>query len=84
MRGSLLRYVTFNGENNVSEIKVLSGIGLSRIDPVLRLSICHFHSFSFLLSMRGAKIYDLGENPVGVKRWTQLADVRLYYELKKA
>lgn len=34
----------------------------------------------FLLSMRGAKIYDLDENPVDVKRWTELENVRAYYE----
>lgn len=34
----------------------------------------------FLLSMRGAKIYDLDEEIVDVKHWTQLANVRAYYE----
>lgn len=34
----------------------------------------------FLLSMRGAKIYDLDENVVDVKRWTELKNVRAYYE----
>lgn len=34
----------------------------------------------FLLSMRGAKIYDMDENPVDVKMWTQLENVRRYYE----
>lgn len=34
----------------------------------------------FLLSMRGAKIYDLDRDPVDVRRWTQLEHVRLYYE----
>lgn len=33
----------------------------------------------FLLSMRGAKIYDMDEDPVDVKRWTQLENVRSYY-----
>lgn len=33
----------------------------------------------FLLSMKGAKIYDLDEDPVDVKRWTELANVRAYY-----
>lgn len=37
----------------------------------------------FLLSMRGAKIYDLDENPVDVKRWTELENVRAYYEFFK-
>ena len=34
----------------------------------------------FLLSMRGAKIYDMDENPVDVKRWKELSNVRAYYE----
>ena len=34
----------------------------------------------FLLAMRGAKIYDLDEDPVDVKRWTELENVRVYYE----
>lgn len=33
----------------------------------------------FLLSMKGAKIYDMDEEPVDVKRWTELANVRAYY-----
>lgn len=37
----------------------------------------------FLLSMRGAKIYDLDEDPVDVKRWTELENVRVYYEFFK-
>lgn len=34
----------------------------------------------FLLAMKQAKIYDLDEDPVDVKRWTQLENVRVYYE----
>ena len=34
----------------------------------------------FLLAMRGAKIDDLDEDPVDVKRWTELENVRVYYE----
>lgn len=37
----------------------------------------------FLLSMRGAKIYDLDEEVVDVKRWTELGNVRAYYEFFK-
>ena len=37
----------------------------------------------FLLSMRGARIYDLDEDPVEVKRWTELANVRAYYAFFK-
>lgn len=34
----------------------------------------------FLLSMRGAKIYDLDSDPVDVKKWTELKNVRTYYD----
>jgi len=34
----------------------------------------------FLLALRGAKIYNLDENPVTVERWTELPNVRLYHE----
>ena len=37
----------------------------------------------FLLAMGGAKIYDLDRNPVDVKRWTELENVRAYYEFFK-
>lgn len=37
----------------------------------------------FLLAMRGAKIYDMDEEPVDVKRWTELSNVRVYYEFFK-
>jgi predicted ATPase len=38
----------------------------------------------FLLAMRGAKIYNLDENPVSEERWTNLENVRTYYEFFKA
>lgn len=34
----------------------------------------------FLLALSGAKIYDMDENPVDVKRWTELKSVRVYYD----
>lgn len=37
----------------------------------------------FLLSMRGAKIYDLDEEVVDVKKWTELSNVRMYYDFFK-
>lgn len=37
----------------------------------------------FLLSIRGAKIYDLDEEPVDVKRWTELSNVRAYFDFFK-
>lgn len=37
----------------------------------------------FLLAMKGAKIYDMDEEPVDVKRWTELDNVRAYYDFFK-
>lgn len=38
----------------------------------------------FLLAMRGARIYDLDSRPAQVRRWTELENVRRYYEFFKA
>lgn len=37
----------------------------------------------FILSIKGAKIYDMDEEPVDVKKWTQLSNVLAYYEFFK-
>lgn len=37
----------------------------------------------FLLAMRGAKIYDMDEEVVDVKRWTRLPGIRAYYDFFK-
>jgi len=34
----------------------------------------------FLLAMKGAKIYNLDENPATVKQWTKLENIRLFHE----
>ena len=56
------------------------------IEDSARFFNCQFilstHS-PFLLSLRGAKIYDLDADPVDVKRWTELQNVRAYYEFFK-
>ena len=44
---------------------------------------CYDTYYPFLLSMRGAKIYDMDEEIVDVKKWTELANVRSYYEFFK-
>lgn len=38
----------------------------------------------FLLAIKGAKIYDLDEEPVDIKKWTELENVRIYREFFKA
>jgi predicted ATPase len=59
---------------------------LKFLEDSARFFNCQFiiatHS-PFLLSMRGARIYDMDENPVDVKRWTELSNVRSYYEFFK-
>jgi predicted ATPase len=56
------------------------------LEDSARFTGCQFvistHS-PFLLSIQGAKIYDLDENPVDVKRWTELENVRIYYDFFK-
>ncbi|HBN82224.1 MAG TPA: AAA family ATPase [Clostridiales bacterium] len=37
----------------------------------------------FFLGITGAKIYDMDENPVYVKRWTELENVRIYFNFFK-
>ena len=55
---------------------------LNFLEDSARFFGCQFimatHSL-FLLSMKGAKIYDMDEEPVDVKRWTELENVREYY-----
>ena len=34
----------------------------------------------FLLALKGARIYDLDESPVDIKKWTDLEGVRTYFE----
>ena len=54
------------------------------LEDSVRFYRCQFvistHS-PFLLSMRGARIYDLDARPVEVRPWTQLEHVRAYWRL---
>lgn len=56
------------------------------IEESARFYNCQFiistHS-PFLLSITDAKIYDLDNNPVTVKKWSELKNMKLYYELFK-
>lgn len=56
------------------------------LEDSVRFFKCQFviatHS-PFLLSMKGAKIYDLDEEVADVKRWTELGNVRAYYAFFK-
>lgn len=77
-------YLLDEPENSLSPAKQQEL--LKFLEDSARFFGCQFviatHS-PFLLSMRGAKIYDLDENPVDVKRWTELKNVREYYEFFK-
>lgn len=52
------------------------------IEDSVRFFGCQFilatHS-PFLLSMKNAKVYDLDEDPIQVRHWTELPNVRAYY-----
>jgi len=59
---------------------------MSFLEESARFFGCQFiistHS-PFLLSMRGARIYNLDEDPVTIRRWTDLENVRAYYDFFK-
>lgn len=59
---------------------------MSFLEESVRFFGCQFiistHS-PFLLAMKGARIYNLDENPVAIKRWTELENVRTYYDFFK-
>jgi predicted ATPase len=56
---------------------------LSFLSDSARFFGCQFiistHS-PFLLSMKGARIYDLDTAPVEIKRWTELENVKIYHD----
>lgn len=56
------------------------------IEDSVRFYNCQFiistHS-PFLLKLMGAKIYDLDQNPVATKDWTELSNVLVYYNFFK-
>lgn len=57
------------------------------IEDSARFFGCQFiistHS-PFLLAMREVKIYDLDSNPATVKAWTELENIRIYYDFFKS
>lgn len=74
-------YLLDEPENSLSPSKQLE---LKQfLEEEARFFDCQFiiatHS-PFLLSLRGAKIYDFDGDPVDVKRWTQLESVKAYFE----
>lgn len=74
-------YIFDEPENSLSPQKQIE---LAKfIEDSTRFFGCQFfistHS-PFLLAITGAKIYDLDENPVDVKSWTALENVKVYQE----
>jgi predicted ATPase len=74
-------YILDEPENSLSPKRQMELMKF--IEDAARFGGCQFiistHS-PFLLALRGAKIYDLDEQPVDAKRWTKLENVRTYFE----
>ncbi|MPM36865.1 hypothetical protein SDC9_83469 [bioreactor metagenome] len=77
-------YILDEPENSLSPKRQVELVKF--IEDAARFLDCQFiistHS-PFMLAMKGAKIYDLDESPVNVKKWTELENVRTYYEFFK-
>lgn len=77
-------YLLDEPENSLSPEKQLEL--LKFLEDSVRFFGCQFiiatHS-PFILSIRGAKIYDLDEDPVDIKKWTELSNVQQYYKFFK-
>ncbi len=77
-------YLLDEPENSLSPRRQLELMKF--IEDSARFWKCQFiistHS-PFLLALKDAKIYDLDEDPVRVKPWTMLENVRIYYDFFK-
>jgi predicted ATPase len=77
-------YLLDEPENSLSPKRQMELV--SFLEDSARFFGCQFiistHS-PFLLAMRGAKIYNLDENPVSIRHWTELENVRIYYDFFK-
>ena len=77
-------YLLDEPENSLSPMKQIELVDF--LEKSARYFNCQLiiatHS-PFILSMKGAKIYDLDETPVDLKKWTELKNVRTYYEFFK-
>ena len=77
-------YLLDEPENSLSPQRQQELLGF--LEDSARFFGCQFiiatHS-PFLLSIRGAKIYDLDAQPVRTRRWTDLPAVRAYYDFFK-
>lgn len=77
-------YLLDEPENSLSPKRQMELLDF--IEDSVRVFKCQFiistHS-PFFLSINGAKIYDLDENPVNIKRWTELENVQIYHKFFK-
>ncbi|MBM6614832.1 AAA family ATPase [Desemzia sp. RIT804] len=77
-------YLLDEPENSLSPQRQMELMQL--IEDYARFFGCQFvistHS-PFLLALKDAKIYDLDNDPVDVKKWTELDNVRTYYDFFK-
>ncbi len=77
-------YLLDEPENSLSPQRQLELMKF--LEDSVRFFGCQFiistHS-PFLLAMQGAKIYDMDEEVVDVKRWTELSGIRAYYDFFK-
>ncbi|MGN6713760.1 AAA family ATPase [Anaerocolumna jejuensis] len=77
-------YLLDEPENSLSPKRQMELMGF--LEDSARFFGCQFiistHS-PFLLSMRRARIYNLDENPVTIRHWTELENVRAYYDFFK-
>lgn len=77
-------YLLDEPENSLSPQRQQELVGF--IEDIARYEGCQFilatHS-PFVLALKNAKIYDLDQNPVDVRKWTQLENVQNYYQFFK-
>lgn len=77
-------YLLDEPENSLSPKRQMELVNF--LEEAARFFGCQFiistHS-PFLLSMKGARIYNLDENPVTIRRWIELENVRTYYDFFK-
>lgn len=77
-------YLLDEPENSLSPMFQIELIGL--IEELTKYFHCQFiiatHS-PFLLSLPNSKIYDLDSEPVQTKKWTELENVKIYYNFFK-
>lgn len=77
-------YLLDEPENSLSPKRQMELVNF--IEESVRFFGCQFiistHS-PFLLSMRGARIYNLDKSPVEIEHWTELENVRTYFDFFK-